>query len=389
MAKVYVPDEVMNRMIDDGFTKKMVYHYFHYINAEKEENFEPGYMKWAHEHGFIAQHAIALGVNEDNYKEFISDYDYYKSWPHNSWLRMWINDKLTQKYLLVGTKWEYLFPKYYYYSVPNCGIRVLVDNPYPEMNPKDGLIRLLKEKNAIACKPNNGTESVGFHKLSYKNDNYYINSELVDESAIRCFMDEHPNYIFTEYIVSGHGLEKIHEKIHTLRVTVINDGGGYKNPKIIGGYLRFPVDGLGEANFQSDDCMTVDSYALYAAVEMNTGIYTNFIAAYPNHVEYIKKHPDTGLDLSKEFRIDIWDEVVRVSKELSCYLFGTELLGFDFGITNKGLRLMEINGLPGNRGNQLSRDVFDNSDYVDYVRKKVKEIDDLPLEERRKRQSIV
>ena len=55
MAKVYVPDEVMNRMIDDGFTKKMVYHYFHYINAEKEENFEPGYMKWAHEHGFIAQ----------------------------------------------------------------------------------------------------------------------------------------------------------------------------------------------------------------------------------------------------------------------------------------------------------------------------------------------
>ena len=50
---------------------------------------------------------------------------------------------------------------------------------------------------------------------------------------------------------------------------------------------------------------------------------------------------------------------------------------------------MEINGLHGNRGNQLSRDVFDNSDYVDYVRKKVKAIDDLPLEERRKRQSIV
>lgn len=164
-------------------------------------------------------------------------------------------------------------------------------------------------------------------------------------------------------------------------------GGGYKNPKIIGGYLRFPVDGQGETNHQTDN--KLDSYALYAAIDMNTGIYTNFIAAYPNHVEYIKKHPDTGLDLSKEFRIDIWDEVVRVSKELSCYLFGTELLGFDFGITDKGLRIMEINGLPGNRGNQLSRDVFDNSDYVDYVRKKVKEIDDLPLEERRKRQSIV
>lgn len=383
-----VSNEVFDRMIADGYTRKMIKHYFHYVNAEKSENFEDGYMEWAHEHGFIAQHAKALGVTKENYQDFVSDYDYYKTWPHNSWLRMWINDKLTLKYLFQGTPWSDLLPDYYYYSLPcesgKYALRNLVDNPYKETDIVT-FLRLLCEKGTFACKPNNGTESVGFFRLSFESGDFFINGKLTDEKGIEQFVITHPNYIFTEYIVAGGGLERIHPKIHTFRVTVINEDG--VNPKIVGGYIRFPVDGQGETNHQSES--DLDSFAMYAAVDFKTGKYGDFIAAYPNYSMKISKHPNTGCDLTVKYQIHDWSSIVEKTLQISKYLFGTELIGFDYGITNKGLKIMEINGLPGNRGNQLSRDVYDNSEYVNYIRRKVKEIDDMPLEERIKRQNIV
>lgn len=372
-------------MIDDGYTEKMIYHYFSYVNSEKPDNFPEGYMQWAHEHGFIAGHAMALGVNEDNYKEFVSDYDFYKTWPHNSWLRMWINDKLTLKYLLAGTEWGKYMPEYYYYSMPD-GLRSLMDNPYEEQD-FTTFLKLLQEKRVFACKPNNGTESVGFHKLAYDTEKcaFQLDGSDIDVANLEHFVMNTPNYIYTEYLNPGYGMEKIQEKIHTLRMTLINETG--KNPIIVGGYVRFPVDKLGEANYfrESDK---KDDFLYYVQVDMASGKICNPKAIYCDKIVDMPKHPDTGFDLSSGFVIPIWDEVLRVAKGISSFLFGNQFIGYDFGITDKGVKIMEINGLPGNMGDQWSRDVYDNSQFVDFIRKKTKEIDSQPLEERTKRRYI-
>lgn len=142
----------------------MIYGYDDLIAREKAEDFEPGFMDWAHEHGFIAGHAAALGIDESNYSGYVSDRDAHKGWPHNSWTKMWVNDKLTLKYVLQGTEWENLIPKYYYYSLPGKGLRSLCDNPNDATF--GSFARTLREVGAFACKPNNGTASNGFHCLN-------------------------------------------------------------------------------------------------------------------------------------------------------------------------------------------------------------------------------
>lgn len=175
------------------------------------------------------------------------------------------------------------------------------------------------------------------------------------------------------------------KKIHTLCMTLINETG--KNPVIVGGYVRFPVDKLREANYfrESDK---KDDFFYYVQVDMASGKICNPKAIYCDKIVAMPKHPDTGFDLSSGFLIPIWDEVLRVAKGISSFLFGNQFIGYDFGITDKGLKIMEINGLPGNMGDQWSRDVYDNSQFVDFIRKSINEIDSLPLEERIKRRYI-
>jgi len=379
-----IPDNEFQRMVEDGYTEKMINHYYSYINSEDESIFPPGYMKWAHDHGFIAAHAIALSINESNYKDYISDYDFYKTWPHNSWLRLWINDKLSLKYLLNGTEWGKYMPEYYYYSMPD-GLRCLIDNPYKSQD-IDVFLKLLQEKEQFACKPNNGTESRGFHKLSYdKNDNnYYLDGEIITENDLKDFICNTPNYIYTEYLQPGLGFEKVHSKIHTLRVSLINEDG--LTPIVIGGYMRFPVDNLGEANYLL--ISNAEDFNYYLKVNMTNGELSHPTAIYNNRIEPMPIHPDSGFDFGKGVKISIWDEVLEVSKGISRFLFGNQFIGFDYGITDKGLKIMEINGLPGNMGDQWSRDVYDNKPFVDFIRKRLKEIDDLPYEQKIKRRYI-
>lgn len=74
---------------------------------------------------------MMYGLTEENFTEYLSDYDYYRIWPLNSWTRIWVNDKMTLKYMLANTDLGDVMPKYYYYMSQD-GLRALVDNPYRE-----------------------------------------------------------------------------------------------------------------------------------------------------------------------------------------------------------------------------------------------------------------
>ena len=150
----------------------------------------------------------------------------------------------------------------------------------------------------------------------------------------------------------------------------MNEDG--RSPEIVGGYMRFPVDGLGIANYRID--RGVDDFMYYMEVDFKTGFFSRPCAVYGNRAEPMPLHPDTGYDLSGGFQIADWDEVVRAATSLSCYLVGNEFIGFDFGITDDGPRIMEINTLPGNMGVQWSQHVYSIAAYVEYIRRKNKSL---------------
>lgn len=373
MDTLHIPESFRTRCLSAGMHDKMIPLFWKNTLRERADDYAEGYMDWCHEKGFLASNAVGLGITEENYREFISDFDYYRLFPLNNWMRMWVNDKLSLKYMLHGTSWQDIMPKYYYYSTPH-GLRRLIDAPESEQT-AEGVLNILRKFGKLACKPNNGSCSVGFRKLEYLSDtdSYSVNSEPISKNALVDFINNSPNLVYTEYLSPCRELALIHPKIHTIRVIVINEQGN--SPEIVGGYVRFPVNKLGEANYIA--AKEIGDFTYYTELDLCHGKMYAPSAVYRNKVEPCPTHPDTGHTLQEGTPIPRWEEIRKAALGIAEHLFGLEYIGYDFCMTDDGVKLMEINTHPGNMGCQYSHRVFSHSMLVEYLRKRLQEKDNL------------
>lgn len=364
-------------MLRDGFSKKFATYYLNALEHEKQSGlFDKNYMKWCHSHGFLAESGIAYSLNEKNIGDYLSDYDYYRSWPLNDWQRIWINDKLTLKYMLSGTKFDKYMPRYFYYSSSGYGLRSLVDNPYD--NSFNSFFSLLREQKVFACKPCNGAGALGFVKLEYINDDQYLfNSIAKTKGEIIDFINAHPNYVFTEFITPHTSLKEIDDKIQTIRIIVVNEDG--LHPRIVGGYMRFGHKEQGGSNYLHTD----DSMNIYSGIDFVSGCFGNTKAVYVNMIEELEYHPDSGKKLSGT--LPHFEEMCSGIIEIARLFFAMEFAGFDVGITEGGIKIMEINTHPGITIPQVFRPYYTDEKTAAYFKKKLARIDGFTQEQRTQR----
>lgn len=346
----------LEQLLEVGFSRKFATFYLDLAKAEySNSQYEEEYVRWAHQKGFLAESAYAYGLNEDNYKQYLSDYDYYRIWPLNSWSRIWVNDKLTLKLMLSNPELDGFMPKYYYYST-NGTLKPLEDTPYYSEDVFDDFLSLLCDVGEFACKPCNGSTSVGFVRISTEGGSYYINGDNVKRESIVEFVKNNPNYLFTEYIRPSKEFAVFSPKIHTLRVVVINKDGF--NPKIVGGYLRLPNEGSGEANYTILDGHNNDNYNIFCEVDFSTGWYGNAKCVFCNHIKDTEIHPDTKVQI--EGIINNYAQLKSMIEFVSRKFSNLEYLGFDIGITDNGFKCMEINTHPGIKYMQIFEPFYTN-----------------------------
>lgn len=375
-------------LLKDGFSKKFATYYLDLAQKEEQNaTYDVNYVKWAHEHGFLAESAYAYGLNEENYLNYLSDYDFYKVWPLNNWTRIWINDKLTLKYILGEEKYKNFMPKYYFYSTTD-GLKILNDYPY-ERNSDivvfESFKKVLSDVKEFACKPCNGTTSLGFFKLSLYDDKYYLNDKIITEVEIEQIINSHPNYIFTEYIRPSVEFSKYSPMIHTLRLVTLNTNG--ENPEIIGGYLRIPNSESGAANYVILNEENCDKFNIFLSVDIKTGEYTNAKLTFLNCVKNVEKHPDTGIKLNGKIKNyeKLKDIVLDIAKKFNTLTY----MGFDIGITDDGFKCMEINSHPGIKYMQIFDSLYANKKTKSFFKERIDEIDRLSQEEKYVRNGII
>lgn len=369
-------------LLKDGFTKKFAMYYLSIRENElKNSIYDKEFVEWSYANGFTAESASLMGVTDDNKEFFLSDYDYYKSWPVNDWSRIWINDKLTLKYSLSNHKFYKFMPKYYYYASVS-GLKTLMDNE--SGNSYEDFLLTLKKVGVFACKPCNGAQSAGFYKLSCCNNNYFINNLTVSKNEIVEFVKSHLNYVYTEYIVPCAKFKKYGDIIHTLRVIVLNTNGD--NPEIIGNYLRLPSNDNDVANYTAHDGNNNEKYNVWVHINFETGEYGDGIITYPNKTLKVENHPNTGAPLCGI--LDNFREIKEAALEISKWFSNLDLLGFDFGITTEGLKIMEINSHPGITIPQIYDPFFKNETVKSYFNDKLASINSLSNEAKSKRNSI-
>ena len=363
-------DYQLEKMLDEGWTERFAQYFLRQINSEKSSpHYKPEDVEWAHQHGFFASHASYYEKVRSIPENYLSDYVYYKTWPHNPWTRIWVNDKLTLKYLLASTEFGKLMPDYYYYTMQS-GIRSLIDCPYHGFKFEE-FVNLLREKKHFACKPCNGSRSMGFVKMSYIDDVFYLNGKVVSRDGIQEFLFSHPNYIYTQYIVPAEYLRCYGEKIHTIRLIVLNEKGD--NPQIVGGYVRFPMDNNGEANYSVLDTNDIVNYNFFVGIDVQTGQFGKAKKVFENHVEDTDVHPETGAVIKGgvEDYASLAEMVLGIARRFNVL----QWFGVDIGATDEGFKCMEINTFPGVAYPQIFTPLMENKDCRQFFMNKMEEID--------------
>lgn len=381
--KTMYKDKTIEELMTEGFTIKMATYYSDCMKKEREtEIWDSEYVDWAHSKGFFAESASAYDLSEKNIENYLSDYDYYRMWPLNSWERIWINDKLTLKYMLSGTNLDQYIPKYYFYYDIQRGLIPLIDNKIDKVSMKS-FYELLKKERNIACKPSNGYGSKGFFKLSYQ-DGYYINDKAVNQNDIEEFVNKHKNYIYTEYLFPEKKMAEISPLIHTLRILVVNDI--ISGPKIIGGYLRFANNTTGSVNY-TGKLTYKKEFDYNTEVDWETGFFHSGEAVYSNIVENMPIHPISKI--LAEGKIKGWDQVLEVVKKFSYKYNLCEYLGFDLCISTEGIKIMEINSHSGIKHIQVIKPLLKEGFSKKYFEDNIKRINGLSEEEKTLRAKLV
>ena len=303
--------------------------------------------EWALKRGFYPGRVELYGLTEENYRDYVPDYNYFMLHPLNNHFLKWL-DKTTLKYVLNSNGCEETMPEYYVYVENDGSFTYLMDAPEHIEKNQEFLMNLLKYKGILAMKPNSGTSGgLGFIKLELRNGELYENNKPINMERFIEIRDSMRNYIITEYAHQHNELAKIWPDSEcTLRVIMA------KNPKedlyskstwsCAVSYARFGTSKNGGAS-------NLSSAGVGVGFDFETGKYNDFCIRYKRFCDdgiwKLEKHPDTKVEW-KSTGLPNWDKV-RKHIDLICqHVSSLDYLGLDIIITENGMKLCEINSHP-------------------------------------------
>ncbi len=330
-----------------GYSKYAINHLLaDYEKGCKNSTLPEETKKWAHDRRFYPWRVEQYGLTEDNYKTIISDKDYCYLYPLNNRYRIWIDDKLTMKYVLAP--FDRFLPKYYYHLMKDRGAMRLMDCPSGFDPGYDGMIALLREKKNLAAKLTAGSCGVGFYKFEAEEDHFLVNGKTKTEEEFRAFLGSLSDYIITEFVKNHPALDKLNPySVNTIRAMVINKTGN--DPILPFVYFRIGTK-------QSGIVDNVSQGGMVCRVDVDTGRFYDG-KTVKNHVfEDVEYHPDTHEKL--EGFLPNWELVKSSLLEISAYCPELTWLGYDIAITADGFKIIEINSHQGlHRAHEYPKEV--------------------------------
>ncbi len=287
--------------------------------------------RWAWERGFLVSRVDEYSITEDNYRDYVSDYDYLWLNRINGWYQIWVNDKTTFK--MVFREYNSFLAEYYYSIIKvHDDTKIIKMQDYPD--DCSGIINLIRKKGKLVLKASAGTHGDGLYIMEHSNGKYYINDKEFDKLDLEnLFYNLESFYILTEYIYSNEYIRAFNPKsLNTIRLVVANEKG--YNPKILNSYMRI---GTSESGY-------VDNTAkggIWAYFDKVTGeIYEGL--AYENYrIIPCHEHPDTKVKI--EGSVKNINKTIDKVLEICRYYPELEYLGFDIAITDDSFKIIEIN----------------------------------------------
>ena len=294
--------------------------------------------KWAIRHGFISYRLHQYGITEENWTDYISDFEYKWLRHINNKYRLWMEDKITVKYIC--SDYNECFPEYYYHIILKNGsnkILPMMDCPEGYKGTIEDIFRLVREKESLALKPDEGSHGDGFYKFTYRDGRYYLNhKEATEDDVIAILNDPGNQYLVTEYINMHDEIKRIYAgAVNTIRMIVFKKDG--KNPVIGNAYMRFGSRRTGAVD-------NMGAGGMFAKIDIDTGKFYDAKIIEANEIKPCLYHPDTNEKI--EGYLPNWEKVKASVLDVARSIPQLEYFGFDLALTETGLKFPEINRFP-------------------------------------------
>lgn len=289
--------------------------------------------KWYITHGFSPNRKKYCGVTPENYKKYLSDFEFYNSANYKNYndksSSAWFNNKLNTYYLL--QPFVKYMPKHYYYA--SKGVMYPLDVEEKHNSSAETIVKLIKGR-AIAAKKCLGGHGDGFYKLEYKNGAFFANDEGVSEKDLKQLIEKMDGYIITDFVKPAFYLREIggEDAFAVLRTMVIydeNDGPQFERVM-----LRIGTTKSGHTQALHD--------YLYLGIDDNGAFYNPLIELSDYDFERIETHPDTGKKLLGN-SLKNMDKLKNIVTRISGYLPTTPYLILDIIPTDDSFSILEIN----------------------------------------------
>ena len=286
--------------------------------------------RWYIEHGFSPAKKVFYGVGPDNYKSYLSDFEFYRKENYkNSKSSSWFDDKLNTYFLLQPFK-DYL-PRHYYYA--RGGVMYPLDVDAKFNHGADDVLSLVKTRE-IAAKKCLGGHGEGFYKLSYSDGAFYANDKECSEEKMRQLLAGLKGYLITDFVKPAHYLREIvgEDSFAVMRVMAIYDPED--GPRFERTMIRLGTAKAGHTQAMHDH--------IYAGIDENGRLYDPILEKSDYDFRRIKEHPDTGKEI-EGCQLKNMEQLRELVKRISGYLPMTPYLIFDIIPTDESFSILEIN----------------------------------------------
>lgn len=277
--------------------------------------------------GFTSNQVALYNLNRKNRKDYLSEFDWYKSRSINYPNSYMLDNKLICVELIKN-----------YVKTPETLIEkengtITQDNK--TLNAED-VLEVIKQKKSVFFKPISVGKGSGVIRIDYKNNKFYIDTKETDSNEIISILNEKDNYFISVCIKQAKYLNEIYsETSNTIRL--ITGRGKDNKVKIlcavqrIGTSETIPVDNGSRGGLVAN--INLDTGELSEAKSIhNTNIY--------------EKHPDSN-KMIKGTIIPNWKEISKEVLKVSEKLTDLKFIAWDILPTDDGFFVIEANSSSG------------------------------------------